>query len=391
LIAADSLGDGFFVSDEFRVSLDATVGDGRALSEVSVLSALVSIEDGLLLVSVQHKQITLFSGGKVLVSLSSGVDLRLKNGEERVILVLHDSLAQTGEGRLEELILDHGAFGWVGKLLLDLGEGLRADVSNKTLKVSLLVALDGVQHVLGTAVHVMLEVGSGVGEEVDKSSLFDEVVLLVDANVLDLLLRGGQVLHLHLFNVISPLGDELLALISRVHVVEVSELGSDHEREVTSLRDTQVQCKDVLVMEDHTSNPLVVGPATEAGEGGDGADVEPDEEDTTARSAEGLVVGRDLLGADSLEQSLHVVEVVEADGVLSGVVGVFVALAHVHQLVLIVALAVLFFILGLSPVEIIGQFYFLNSVRLTRLWVCLPMRRLSRRRLSRSELEWRRR
>jgi len=93
LIAADSLGDGFFVSDEFRVSLDATVGDGRALSEVSVLSALVSIEDGLLLVSVQHKQITLFSGGKVLVSLSSGVDLRLKNGEERVILVLHDSLA----------------------------------------------------------------------------------------------------------------------------------------------------------------------------------------------------------------------------------------------------------------------------------------------------------
>jgi len=87
-------------------------------------------------------------------------------------------------------------------------------------------------------VEVVLDVATRVSQEVDESSLLDEVVLGVDANVLDLLLGGNEPFHLGLLSVVSPLGHELLALVACVHVVELSELGANHESEVTQLRDT---------------------------------------------------------------------------------------------------------------------------------------------------------
>ena len=316
------------VSSEFFVRLEASVRDCWAACKVPVLCALVLINDSLLLVIVEHEQLLFFGSAKVLVGLSSVLDLLLENRKQRVIFVLHDSLTETGKGGLEELILDHGAFGGVRKLLLDLGEGLTANVTDQTLKVGLLVSLNRVEHVLGTALHVGFEVETRVSQEVDESSLLDEIVFVVDANVLDLLLGGSHPGHLDFLSVISPLGDELLGLVTRVGVVEVGELGANKEGEVTHLRDSQVEGNDVLVVEDHTSEPLVVGPGAHARERGDRANVQEKEDKTTAGSAKGLVVRGDLLRADSLEQSLHVEVVREADRVLGRVVGMFVALAH---------------------------------------------------------------
>jgi hypothetical protein len=52
-------------------------------------------------------------------------------------------------------------------------------------------------------------------------------------------------------------------------------------------------------------------------------------------------VGGDLLGTNSLEQSLHVVEVREDQGILVAVVRMNITLAHILKVLLIVALSVL--------------------------------------------------
>jgi hypothetical protein len=196
---------------------------------------------------------------------------------------------------------------------------------------------------------MVLNVGARVSQEVDEGSLLDEVVLGVDADVLNLLLGGHEPLHLGFLGVVSPLGNHLLGLVARVHVVEVGEFGSNQESEMAHLGYTKVEGKDVLVMEDHTSEPFVMGPAAHAGEGGDGTNVEEKEDQTASGAGEGLVMRGDLLGANSFEQGLHVVEVVEGDRVGFGVVRVLVTLLHSAELVSVVSLAVLGLVNGVSP------------------------------------------
>ena len=58
----------------------------------------------------------------------------------------------------------------------------------------------------------------------------------------------------------------------------------------------------------------------------------------------------DLLWADSLEQSLHVAVVVEANWVLSSVIWVLVTRLHAAEFVSVVALSVLSLILSLASV-----------------------------------------
>jgi len=247
------------------VALDCSVGDSRWGSQESLLGTLVLVDDSQLLGIVKHEDFLLFSRRDVLVGGGSLLDLVLEDGKERIVVVLHDALAKAGKCGCEELVLDLNATGGIIKFLLDLGEGLPADIGNKALKVGLLVALNRVKHVSGTAVEVALDIGARVGHEVDESALLDEVVLVVDTDVLDLLLGGHEPLHLGLLSVVSPLRDELLSLVTSVHVVEVGELGADHEGEMAELRDTEVEGNDVLVVEDHTTEPLVMRPAAHAG------------------------------------------------------------------------------------------------------------------------------
>ena len=258
--------DGACVSDELGVCLDTGVSERRGSGEVGVLCALVLFNDSLFLGIVEHKEPLLLLSGNVSISSGSLIDLLLEDGKKRVVLILHDTLAEANKGRLEELLLNDSLAGRIVKLLLDLGERLLADVANQALKVGLLVALNRSEHVLGTAVEVALDVAARVGQEVDESALLNEVVLLVDADVLDLLLGGHEPLHLGLLGGVSPLGDKLLGLVASVNVVEVGELGADKEGEVTELGHTKVEGNDVFMVEDHGAEPLVMGPAAHARE-----------------------------------------------------------------------------------------------------------------------------
>ena len=52
----------------------------------------------------------------------------------------------------------------------------------------MLIALDRGEQILSTVMEVILDIGARVGQEVDKGSLLDEIVLFVDTDVLDLFL-----------------------------------------------------------------------------------------------------------------------------------------------------------------------------------------------------------
>merc|ERR1719464_2442998 len=222
------------------------------------------------------------------------------------------------------------------------------EVLVKVLKISLLVHLDGVEHVLGAAMEVLVKVLTRVGEEVNKCSLLHEVVLFVDSNVLDLLLGVDEVGGLDFFGDVSPLVAELGGLVSGVDVVEVSELWSEHEGEVTDFEETNVPSDQELVMVDETSDPLVVGPSSESGDGSDRSDVGEQEDKTTSASREGLVVRGNLLWANSLEESLHVSVVGEEDWVGFSMVWVLVPGADSGNFVGVVTLSVLGLVLSLG-------------------------------------------
>ena len=103
------------------------------------------------------------------------------------------------------------------------------------------------------------------------------------------------------------------------------------------------------MMEDHSTEPFIVGPGSHARERSDGSDIKEHEYETAAGSGKRLVVRGDLLGADSLEQCLHVVIVAERDGVLSSMIWVLIAFLHLRKLVLIVAFAILSLVSSFSP------------------------------------------
>lgn len=174
---------------------------------------------------------------------------------------------------------------------------------------------------------VLLQVESGVGEVVHEGSLLNEPVLVVDSHVLQLLLGLLQVRVLVLLHGVVPLGDHLAPLVSREHVVEDGELGPRKPEEVPDLRVAHEEGDEELVVEDQPSDPLVVVPPAQLGDGHDRADVEEKENDSSPGSAEGLVVRRHLLGSRGLSQvGVEFLHAREDERVLGRVVWVLVAL-----------------------------------------------------------------
>jgi len=84
------------------------------------------------------------------------------------------------------------------------------------------------------------------------------------------------------FDNIRPLSTQLLHLVSGVNVVESGEFWTWEPVEMTNFSVTKVVTDHELVMENHISNPLVVRPSTHSSDGGDGADVEEHEDNTSA-------------------------------------------------------------------------------------------------------------
>ena len=116
---------------------------------------------------------------------------------------------------------------------------------------------------------MVLQVRSLISQEVNKSTLLHEIVLIVKSHVIHLFFRVSQVNRLLLLTSVSPLSTELLHLIVAVNVVEDREFGTRQPVEVADLCPTEVETNHELVVEDHASDPLVVGPAAKFGDGGD--------------------------------------------------------------------------------------------------------------------------
>jgi len=332
--------EGLDVVQVFLVGLNAWVVNIWHLLKVSRLVSLVLVSDQLLLVGAQGQEVSLISSGQGLVMVDTVVDLLGQNWHQWVALVTHRAVSDSLEGRLEGGILDSLRLLWVCEGVLQLGEGTRANAVEQVLHVRLLVALDVVEHVVGTVVEMVLEINSGVLQEVDEGALLHELVLVVNSHVLHLLLGVLEVLHLSLLNNISPDISELLELVVGVDVVEHGELGGWEPLEVTGLSNTEVEGNQELVVEDHASHPFVVGPATELGDRGDSGDVAEQKDNTTTGAGKRLVVWGDLFWSDGLEQKFHVLVVgVDQWGAI-GVIWVLVTRLHLVQLILIVGLGV---------------------------------------------------
>jgi hypothetical protein len=208
----------------------------------------------------------------------------LEEGKKGIALILHEAAGDTLEGRLEGSLLNLILRCGISDGLLDFLEGADGDFSEVVSEVLVLVVLDHLQHVVNSAMEVLLEVQLLIGEVVDESSLLDVIVLRVDADVLHLLLGVGEVSHLLLFGNVSPGAAELLGLVAGVHIVEHGELGTDEVGEVADLDVTEVESNEELVMEDHATDPFIVRPAAESRDGVDGADVGEDEQETASAS-----------------------------------------------------------------------------------------------------------
>ena len=155
-------------------------------------------------------------------------------------------------------------------------------------------------------------------------------------------------LHLSLLTGVSPLTSELLGLVESVGVVEVGELGSKHEGEVSNLHVADEPAHQEFMVPDHAANPLVVGPSSESRQRCDGTNVEEKEYETTSTSRQGLVVGGDLLWANSLEESFHVVVMREENRVGVCVIWMLVAVSHLGKLTRVVVSAIFLHVLWLG-------------------------------------------
>ena len=116
---------------------------------------------------------------------------------------------------------------------------------------------------------MVLQVRPLISQEVNKCTLLHKIVLIVKSHVIHLFLRVSQVNRLLLLTSVGPLRTELLHLIVAVNVVEDGEFGTGQPMEVADLGPTEVETNHELVVEDHASDPLVVGPAAKFGDGGD--------------------------------------------------------------------------------------------------------------------------
>ena len=272
--------------------------------------------------------------------LDTLLHLALKEREKGITIVLHQTAPDTTEGSSEGLLLDAILGSGVTNGGLNLFERTDCDFSQMVSEVLALEVLDHLEHVECSSVEVLLDVKLLVGEVVDECPLLDVVVLGIDADVLHLLLGVSEMSELLLLSDVGPHAAELLGLVASVDVVEDTELGANEVGEVADFDVPEVEGDEVLVMEDHAANPLVVRPPSEARDRVDGSDVEEDEQQTSSAAGQALVMGRHLLWAHGFEQGLHVVEVREHQWVLVTVVGVNVSLLHVLKMLLIVSLSI---------------------------------------------------
>ena len=222
----------------FLVRLDTWVVNVGHSAKVVDLGLAIHISNHSLLLLTEGKKLAFFLGRETLEVSDSGLHLLLEEWEKWVVFVLHETVLDASEGRLESSLLDVSLSGWVCDGLLDSLKGPDGNLSEVVSQVLVLVVLDHLQHVQGSSVEVLLYVQLLIGEVVNESSLLDVVVLSIKADVLHLLLGVSKVAELLLFSNISPHAAKLLSLIAGVDVVEDCELGTNEVGEVSDLNVT---------------------------------------------------------------------------------------------------------------------------------------------------------
>jgi len=189
-------------------------------------------------------------------------------------------------------------------------------------------------------VNVLLQNLPRVFEVVDESTLLHELELVIDTDVFHLLFGVSKMRGLLFFYLVNPLVGQLLELVARVDVVEDGKLRSEQECKVARLDETNVPGDQELVVEDHTTEPFVVGPASHSCNSCNRSDVREEEDKATTRSRERLVMGRYLLWAYSFEKSAQVIVVSEDKGIRLTVIRVHESFAHRFEFVLVVCLGI---------------------------------------------------
>jgi len=133
-------------------------------------------------------------------------------------------------------------------------------------------------------VNVLLQDLPRVFEVVDESTLLHELELVIDTDVFHLFFGVNEMRGLLFFYLVNPLVGQLLELVARVDVVEDGKLRSEQECKVARLDETDVPGDEELVVEDHTTEPFVVGPASHSCNSCNRSDVREEEDKSTTRS-----------------------------------------------------------------------------------------------------------
>jgi len=123
-------------------------------------------------------------------------------------------------------------------------------------------------------VEVSLSVQLGAGKEVDQGSLLNEFVLLINPIVLNLLFGVSQTLVLEHLAVVGPHVGELFVLVFGISIVEYRELWTNNHGIMSDFDKANIVGNQELVMPDHSSEPIVVLPTTESGDGVNRTDIE---------------------------------------------------------------------------------------------------------------------
>ena len=124
----------------------------------------------------------------------------------------------------------------------------------------------------------------GVSEEVDESSLLNELVFLINSVVLQLLLGVSQVLVLNHLGGVRPHVGQLSEFVLGIDIVENGELWTDEVGEMSNLDVTKIVGKEELMMPDHSSKPIVVLPTAESRDGVNRSNVGSEEDKTSSGS-----------------------------------------------------------------------------------------------------------
>ena len=204
---------------------DSSIVDLGGLSEEFILLFSVLISDHSLLVTGKRQELTLLFGRKSFELLGSLLDFLSEHGKDSISLILHNTSSDTCKSSLERRSLELFLLSVLDSIENNF-VSILGDLGDVMLKVLSFVSLDGVEHVDSSVVEMLLEVELLVGQEVDKGSLLDKVVLAVESGQLKLVLGVSGVLQLVLLSEIGPLVGELLLLVVGVDTVPESPLGS---------------------------------------------------------------------------------------------------------------------------------------------------------------------